>query len=136
MVKVNWHQRYPNAQVALAELLNIKPKLESLIRQQEQAETIKISPPINSHISNNNINQVPESEQKTIKIAPPVISNISSNNITQVPESKLEPSSGQVPLNSAFYIERIPIESECFQAIMKPDALIRIKAPQPMFNNG
>ncbi len=102
MVKVNWHQRYPNAKVALTELLNIKPKLESLILQQEQAETIKIYPPINS------------------------------NNITQVPESQLEPPSGQVPLNSPFYIERSPIESECFQAILKPDALIRIKAPRQM----
>ena len=106
MVKVNWHQRYPNAKVALAELLNIKPNLESSIRQQEQAETIKITSPI--------------------------ISNISSNNITQAPESKLEPPSGQVPLNSTFYIERSPIESECFQAMMKPDALIRIKAPRQM----
>ncbi|MGD1809501.1 AAA-like domain-containing protein [Dapis sp. BLCC M126] len=106
MVKVNWHQRYPNTQVALAELLNIRPKLESSIRQQEQVETIKI--------------------------APPIIPNISSNNITQVPESQLEPPSGQVPLNSPFYIERSPIESECFQAIMKPDALIRIKAPRQM----
>ncbi|OZH52074.1 serine/threonine protein kinase [Hydrocoleum sp. CS-953] len=102
MVKVNWHQRYPNAQVALAELLNVKPKLESLIRQQEQAVTIKIVPPI------------------------------SSNNITQVPESQLEPPSGQVRLNSPFYIERMPIESESFQAILKPDALIRIKAPRQM----
>ncbi|NEN91548.1 MAG: protein kinase, partial [Okeania sp. SIO3H1] len=90
MVKVNWRQRYPNAKVALAELLNIKPNLESLIHQQEQAETIKIDPPI--------------------------ISNISSNNITQPPESQLETPSGQVPLNSHFYIERTPIESECFQA--------------------
>ncbi|MGD1715893.1 AAA-like domain-containing protein [Dapis sp. BLCC M172] len=102
MVKVNWHQRYSNAKVALTELLNIKPNLDLLISQQEQAETIKISPPI------------------------------SSNNITQVPESQLEPPSGQVPLNSPFYIERSPIESECFQAILKPDALIRIKAPRQM----
>ena len=106
MVKVNWHQRYPNAQVALAELLNIRPKLESSIRQQEQ--------------------------RKTIKIAPPIISNINSNNITQVSESQLETPSGQVPLNSPFYIKRSPIESECFQAILKPDALIRIKAPRQM----
>ncbi|NES71673.1 MAG: serine/threonine protein kinase, partial [Okeania sp. SIO2D1] len=36
------------------------------------------------------------------------------------------------PLNSPFYIERSPIESECFQAIVKPNALIRIKAPRQM----
>lgn len=34
--------------------------------------------------------------------------------------------------NKSFYIERQPYESECFQEIVKPGALIRIKAPQEM----
>ncbi|NET38770.1 MAG: serine/threonine protein kinase, partial [Cyanothece sp. SIO1E1] len=37
---------------------------------------------------------------------------------------------GQVDLTSAFYIERPPIESRCYQEILKPGALIRIKAPR------
>ena len=37
---------------------------------------------------------------------------------------------GQVPLESAFYIEREPIESDCYRAIRQPGALIRIKAPR------
>ncbi|NEO58468.1 MAG: protein kinase [Okeania sp. SIO3B5] len=106
MVKVNWHQRYSDAKVALEELLNVRQNLESLIHQQEQAETIKIDPPI--------------------------ISNISSDNIVQDSEQQLETPSGQVPLSSHFYIERSPIESECFQAIVKLNALIRIKAPRQM----
>lgn len=39
---------------------------------------------------------------------------------------------GQVPLNSAFYVERSPIEAECYRAITNPGALIRIKAPRRM----
>jgi len=39
---------------------------------------------------------------------------------------------GQVALNSAFYVERPPIEADCFSAVLKPDALIRVKAPRQM----
>jgi hypothetical protein len=45
---------------------------------------------------------------------------------------------GQVPLNSAFYVERFssgdaartPVEADCYRAIVQPGALIRIKAPR------
>lgn len=39
---------------------------------------------------------------------------------------------GQVPLDSPFYMERPPIESRCYEAIKKPGALIRVKAPRQM----
>lgn len=39
---------------------------------------------------------------------------------------------GQVPLESAFYVERSPIEVDCYQTILKPGALIRVKAPRQM----
>jgi hypothetical protein len=39
---------------------------------------------------------------------------------------------GQVPLNSPFYIERPGVETYCYEAIVKPGALIRIKAPRKM----
>jgi serine/threonine-protein kinase len=39
---------------------------------------------------------------------------------------------GQVPLESAFYVERPPIEAQCYQEIVHPGALIRIKAPRQM----
>ncbi|MBD2441272.1 AAA-like domain-containing protein [Nostoc sp. FACHB-110] len=44
----------------------------------------------------------------------------------------LENPEGQVPLGSAFYIERSPIESDCYTEILNPGALIRIKAPRQM----
>ncbi|MBD2530846.1 AAA-like domain-containing protein [Nostoc flagelliforme FACHB-838] len=39
---------------------------------------------------------------------------------------------GQVPLTSSFYVERPPIEDLCFQEILQPGALIRIKASKQM----
>jgi DNA-binding CsgD family transcriptional regulator len=39
---------------------------------------------------------------------------------------------GQVELASAFYVERPGIDSQCYEAIAKPGALIRIKAPRQM----
>jgi transcriptional regulator with XRE-family HTH domain len=42
------------------------------------------------------------------------------------------PLKGQVPLNSPFYVERPPIEWLCYETILQPGALIRIKAPKQM----
>lgn len=39
---------------------------------------------------------------------------------------------GQVPLDSVFYVEREPLEAECYKTIVQPGALIRIKAPRRM----
>jgi hypothetical protein len=45
------------------------------------------------------------------------------------PLAELELPMGQVSLNSGFYVERPPIEERCYQEILQPGALIRIKAP-------
>ncbi len=54
--------------------------------------------------------------------------------VVQQPLREIEPElpEGQVPLDSAFYVERSPIESICYKAILQPGALIRIKAPRRM----
>lgn len=44
----------------------------------------------------------------------------------------LEIPNGTVPLNSHFYIERPPLEEICYREIVRPGALLRIKAPQKM----
>jgi AAA-like domain len=44
----------------------------------------------------------------------------------------LETPEGSVPLNSHFYIERLPQETYCQIEIAKPHALIRLKAPRQM----
>lgn len=46
--------------------------------------------------------------------------------------SALELPDTPVPLDSALYIERPPIETQAFEEIVKPGALIRIKAPKQM----
>lgn len=37
---------------------------------------------------------------------------------------------GQVPLDSRFYVERSPIETNCYKTVLQPGSLIRIKAPR------
>jgi len=44
----------------------------------------------------------------------------------------MEEPRGQISLDSPFYVERPPIEANCYKAIVKPKALIRVKAPQQM----
>ncbi|NEP57946.1 MAG: hypothetical protein F6K31_13140 [Symploca sp. SIO2G7] len=49
----------------------------------------------------------------------------------QVP-SELEYPDGQVPLDSLFYLQRPSKESLCYETILKPGSLLRIKAPKLM----
>lgn len=52
-----------------------------------------------------------------------------------VPEGSVQEISfpeGSVPLDSTFYVERNDIESLCYDAVIKPGSLIRIKAPKLM----
>ncbi|MBD0266116.1 MAG: AAA-like domain-containing protein, partial [Tolypothrix sp. Co-bin9] len=48
------------------------------------------------------------------------------------PAFPLEQPEGQIPLESAYYIDRPPIETDCYETIIKPGALIRVKAPRQM----
>lgn len=49
---------------------------------------------------------------------------------TILPTVDLELPDGSVPLNSPFYIERVPDEAQCYQELLKPGTLIRIKGPR------
>ncbi|NEQ49581.1 MAG: CHAT domain-containing protein [Leptolyngbya sp. SIO3F4] len=44
----------------------------------------------------------------------------------------LENPEGQVPLASSFYMERPPVETDCYSAVVKPGSLIRVKAARQM----
>ena len=52
--------------------------------------------------------------------------------IQPLPAAAPELPGGQVELTSCFYIDRPPIESRCYETIVQPGALIRIKAPRQM----
>jgi hypothetical protein len=55
---------------------------------------------------------------------------ISQSDQTILPSVDLELPDGSVPLNSLFYIERVPDEAHCYQELLKPGTLIRIKGPR------
>ncbi|MEW6494085.1 MAG: AAA-like domain-containing protein [Cyanobacteriota bacterium] len=63
----------------------------------------------------------------------PEIEKVEESDTTQLGQAiVLELPGGQVPLDSPFYVERPPIESECYKTILQPGALLRIKAPRRM----
>ncbi|MBD1829251.1 AAA-like domain-containing protein [Microcoleus vaginatus GB1-A2] len=68
-----------------------------------------------------------ETEQLTQK----QLLEISSDEIP-LPAAEPELPGGQVDVASQFYVERSPIEERCYQTIVQPSALIRIKAPRQM----
>lgn len=60
----------------------------------------------------------------------PLHESCTSSQFTSAPH--LEFPDGSVVLDSPFYVERLPIESDCYEEILKPGALIRIKALKQM----
>ncbi|MBD2097012.1 AAA-like domain-containing protein [Trichocoleus sp. FACHB-591] len=64
----------------------------------------------------------------------PITPHLPVINSTQPPSPVADPElpDGSVDLASTFYVERPPIEARCYEAIAKPGALIRIKAPRQM----
>lgn len=76
-----------------------------------------------------NIEGIPEYSMPVLKSRKNSLQD--SQTIPTVP-AFLENPQGEVPLNSPFYVERPPIEVDCYETILKPGALIRIKAPQQM----
>jgi hypothetical protein len=61
----------------------------------------------------------------------PFVYSVTPNHPPQ-PVAEPELPMGQVELASAFYVERPGIDERCYEAIAKPGALIRIKAPRQM----
>ena len=137
MVRYDYRQRYKNAAAALEaveNLLNLEQATTVVIPPPELNETAQQNTVIESNTS---IQSEPSFFQKIIgffrdllsdepELPPTILPNptVNSNNYEQ-PE-------GQVSLDSAFYIARPPIENDCYETILQPGALIRIKAPRQM----
>ncbi|MEG3987076.1 AAA-like domain-containing protein [Microcoleus sp. S28C3] len=62
----------------------------------------------------------------------PALENVRSIAAPPVSLLNLDNPEGSVSLDSPLYIDRPPIESDCYQTIVKPGALIRVKAPRQM----
>ncbi len=62
--------------------------------------------------------------------------NQTATTVSSVPTSNaeiaLEFPEGPVALDSPFYVERPPLESDCYKEILKPGSLIRIRGPRRM----
>lgn len=71
-------------------------------------------------------------QQTVEELEPPVLPYAFFSTSLPLPVAEPELPEGQVDLASAFYVERPPIEERCYEAIVKPGALIRIKAPRQM----
>ena len=69
--------------------------------------------------------------EKTEDLTQKQLLEISSDEIP-LPAAEPELPGGQVDVASQFYVERSPIEERCYQTIVQPSALIRIKAPRQM----
>lgn len=70
-------------------------------------------------------------KNETEDLMPKQVLGISSDRIP-LPAAEPELPGGQVDVASQFYVERPPIEERCYQTILQPSALIRIKAPRQM----
>ena len=62
---------------------------------------------------------------RSLDVPSPLPASIATGVTIEMPE-------GSVPLNSSFYIERLPQEAYCKAEISRPHALIRLKAPRQM----
>ena len=71
-----------------------------------------------------------ETESETIPVNTELEKD--SSKLINPNQVELELPEGQVKLGSVFYVERPPIENICYQTILKPGSLIRIKAPKQM----
>ncbi|NER32900.1 MAG: protein kinase [Oscillatoria sp. SIO1A7] len=118
MVRYDYRQRYQNASealLALDELLDRRG--ENLDKDIHNVPTALIS------FSEETVSsQVATAIEPT---APPA-------SIASTGSGSWEEPEGQVSLDSPFYVERPPIELDCYEAIEKPAGLIRVKAPRQM----
>ena len=96
---------------------------------QSQEDTLKILQEVLSIISGE---QKPTVSEQEVYNSDPSQLLLDAASRPPVPVAEPELPEGQVGLESAFYVERPPIEAQCYEAILKPGALIRIKAPRQM----
>ncbi|MEM9219667.1 MAG: AAA-like domain-containing protein [Cyanobacteria bacterium P01_F01_bin.150] len=76
--------------------------------------------------------QVPISQGSTSESSGSKLSSSNAGQPSHGVEIPFENLDGQVPLGSPFYVERPPVEQNCYATIQKPAGLIRIKAPRQM----
>lgn len=91
----------------------------------------ELTPVIRRKSDESNAEYIEEIEE-SIEPEKTVLENPRSFETSTLSLENLENPEGSVSLNSPFYIERPPIELDCYDTILKPGALIRVKAPRQM----
>ena len=111
----------------------------SQIQQREwksPADTAKIIEEVLNLLAREDDNYYSETDEAEDLSVIPILqpSNITSTECFALPLPVAEPEipGGKVDLASKFYVERSPIEERCYETIVKPGSLIRIKAPRQM----
>ncbi|MGI2904522.1 AAA-like domain-containing protein [Tolypothrix sp. VBCCA 56010] len=79
-----------------------------------------------------NANQSETSDEPVEAELPTISPELENLQRPPLPAAEPELPEGQVDLASTFYVERPPIESDCYKEILKLGALIRIKAARQM----
>ncbi|MBE9160589.1 AAA-like domain-containing protein [Nodosilinea sp. LEGE 06152] len=87
-----------------------------------------LSESLNQKVSKSNIRAVLERHARSQSNPATTLANLSEAN----PPPAWELPNGPVPLQSKFYIERPPLESQAKAELLKPGSLIRLKAPRQM----
>lgn len=148
MVRYDYRQRYRNASLVLEELLNLLMSKQTsrvvlpnsysngAFGKSQQNSGFNSGVPIESEPSllkkviaffrDLLVEYEPETLTQPANASNPAVPNPAIN------RKNYEQPEGQVSLDSAFYIERPPIENDCYETILQPGALIRIKAPRQM----
>ncbi len=89
-----------------------------------------LSQAVGEKVTKNNFRSVLRRVQQQIETHNPKPSTPQIDLTPHSPELEPEFPQGQVPLNSAFYLERPPVETLAYQEILKPGTLLRIRAPR------
>ncbi|MEM6614208.1 MAG: AAA-like domain-containing protein [Cyanobacteria bacterium P01_C01_bin.72] len=87
---------------------------------------------LNEKVTKKNFRAVLERQNRTLTNFSEVKQSHNPTKLLVAPKIELELPEGRVPLGSPFYVKRPNIEHQCDRTILKPGALIRIKAPRQM----
>ncbi|MBW4588485.1 MAG: AAA-like domain-containing protein [Aetokthonos hydrillicola CCALA 1050] len=131
MVRRDYTQRYQNATDALKALQGyINIYQTSTVRFRPPEQTTLTIPPLESFPNYSSSANETSLFQRIFQFFRQLFSESEAGN-SQEPNI-IEQPEGQVCLQSAFYVERQPMEADCYEAILQPGSLIRIKAPRQM----
>jgi hypothetical protein len=125
VTKTNIRSVLERRMVSQDELNSSKSIATRVVLSYPHHEQVK-APLTASDLPSNELVQLPESQTKALT------ANAQGLDHQPLSSVELEFPNGSVPLNSPFYVERVPHDSRCYQEVVKPGALIRIKGPRRM----